>query len=418
MASTALNTILIILAFGSVLTTLEDNLLSELKEYLHPSVKIDIRSSWTSLRFKPMWTYDHKTFYTNSTHIAIEFQPTEKKTVEVVYQEFKDMALRFEAFYLTEEQAYEPYAPSIGRSDPINADDPLVSNLSVYLLQPKTNGPFAKLRFFIQTSFTFNNLKNIFTGNRIGLSYMNGDVKNIYGKCVVDPTMPKEKQMEVHCKSTNLLYDDIFPYTMYFKKENDLHIFETIIDDLSTNQVLIAQQKLIEQQSELILSKKLLRRLGLIGFHNSDDGIHVEPGVDKPKLLARSYFKHIAIFRDQKGYTNSSVFTEIKTNCKRITNTVFSVDSLGVRQDNLDITTPAYKFIAFANNEVVNYVFQFKDYNKYTTTNVWQAAVKSLKTPENCSYHNDNYYLPVELNEMYLITFTLPLPKENKEHLI
>lgn len=418
MASSAIKTFFIILSFGFVLTTLETDLLSELREYLHPSIKIDIRNTWTSLRFKPMWTYDHKTFYTNSTHIAIEFQPTEKKNGEALYREFKDMVLRFEAFFLTDEQAYEQYAPSIGRPDPITADDPLVSNLSVYLLQPKTNGPFTQLRFFVQINFTFNKLKTIFPGSRIGLSYMNEDVKNVYGKCILDPTMPKEKQKEVHCKSSVRRYNDLFQYTMYFKKENDLYIFETIIDDLSPTQVVIAQQELIEKQTELILSKKLLRRLGLIGFHNSNDGIHVEPGVDKPKLQARSYFKHIALFRDHKDYTSSSVFAEVKARCQRITNLVFTVTSLGTRQEELDIATPAYKFIAFVNSEVVNYVFQFKDYNKYTTTNVWEAAVQSLKNPEACSYHNDNYFLPFELNEIYLITFTLPLPAETSDPLI
>ena len=105
----------------------------------------------------------------------------------------------------------------------------------------------------------------------------------------------------------------------------------------------------------------------------------------------------------------------IRSNCTRITNDIFTWDYLGSRNSQEDLNGTSSILMAFNKDDFVNYVYVYKSDIGFGSEDILARATDAFKDNNKrgyeatftCSYHNDNYFTDIDLNELYLVTFTV-----------
>jgi hypothetical protein len=396
--------------------------LTDLNETLDVPVNVDIREKWTKLSLTQFQNSGYSSIFKNATHIAVEFslppaeltKPTSKLVKPKVqipktetYNKFVSLIKTFSKFLYVNPQDYQKFSSNLGEMKTFIISNE-ESNLSAYLLRPEENKDFTKMRYFISQAYKIKNLAKIFPGNRFGLRQFDEKVVGLYYKCFPEREDPRKTPLNQKCPITQMAAPDkTFEYSLIYRPQNELFIMELVINENDTPTIVKAKQRLIQSQSELILSKKLLRQFGLIGFHNTEDNAFLEASLfdsGKNSLLMMKYY---SLFRNQKSFSKIESLSELKKICKRITDKPIEWDMLGVASPSLNREFPTFKLVAFETENEVNYVYDFINFSNYSNDNVLKNVREALNGYTNCSYHNDRYLTDQELDEMYMITFTV-----------
>ena len=371
---------------------------------LTPEVALQTTSLRSSSSLKQIQKLQHKALYQNSTHVALEFNVPSAKARQAVYINFINSVGFLQPFLAVDPSFLSQFIRRVGKQSvaKINA---FKSNLSVELIKPAWASAPSRLRLFVQRRFKTPQFSRAFPGDRVGLTFLNRKIANMYAQC-----FNKAKSLlrsRPVCNSQKLSYHKLFDYWLYFKPQEGLYILEATLCESDSPQELQAKHSFLNSQERLLLSRKLLRGLGIHGFYNHDAGSDITFDLHKfdgNPLFATTFKK---TFNDLSLLTDKPSLNFIRKNCERKTNKPIAWSSLGVPRPERAISRPGYKFTVFENHFELNYVFGFATLADVDKVDIWNAAVQELGVFHSCSFHNDNYYMPIELNEMYLITFTL-----------
>lgn len=168
--------------------------------------------------------------------------------------------------------------------------------------------------------------------------------------------------------------------------------------------------RLVNKMSELILSKYSLSDFGFIGYTNTRQTVYHKFDLDQKHRTPT--LDYVRVFHSYKEYAKDNQFmAEVTQRCSEIKNTNITLDYLGERQPELDLVLDNFQFLAFRVESKYRFVLMSSRptlLQEASPVQLWKSVNKS-KMGENfeCSFHNDDYHLGINLNEMYLISFVI-----------
>ena len=196
----------------------------------------------------------------------------------------------------------------------------------------------------------------------------------------------------------------------------------------------IRQIALLQQINEIIISKRLLEDMEFIGFTTTSQQVLFQPFLQSSDKgnFGNPMIRFAKILKEQTENLKSvNSLDLIQETCQMVSNQIITTEYLGSRKTEFDLDTQNSKFAAFQlQNGSVRFVFTSKRVTTLKDHNIFQEFKNIYRTDfdtinqnqENdqwepdfsCSYHNDDYFIGLDLKEMYLISFVVEAKNFNK----
>lgn len=194
------------------------------------------------------------------------------------------------------------------------------------------------------------------------------------------------------------------------------------------------QIALLQQINEIIISKRLLDDMEFIGFTTTSQQVLFQPFLQSSDKgdFGNPMVRFAKILKEQTENLNSVKSLDlIQETCDMISNQIITTEYLGIRKTEFDLDTPNSKFVAFQMKDGrVRFVFTSKRVTTLKDHNIFEEFQHVYTTDFNansqndeneqwnpdftCSYHNDDYFIGLDLKEMYLISFFVEAKNFNK----
>lgn len=182
---------------------------------------------------------------------------------------------------------------------------------------------------------------------------------------------------------------------------------------------------LLQKMNEIIISKRLLEDMEFIGFTTSSQQVLFHPYLEKHKSgnFADPMIRFVKVLKEQsENYETIQGIELLEQTCTQISNQVITTAYLGERKSEWDVNTSNSRFAAFIlPNESVRFVFTSERVTTLKEHNIFDEFKTIFKTQFDtegdnsdwnpdfaCSYHNDDYFIGLDLKELYLISFVVP----------
>lgn len=430
-------------------TTNQDDISRSLEKWVRDEfikgIKVDVTTSLTKLRYTQFDQTDYMSLLGNCSEIAIEVQPflrskiiMEKEKVSTspvaiyenrlkAHQDFISMCGYFRDILEVKLEAYKEYNGTLGKLNQVQYIND--SNFRVFIhyrnmgaisspdqKTPITSPNIKNIRLFVSAHYAiryYSTLTNSvivsakFSGYRMGYCRYNQEVLDRLEKVhrsfntIVSTSKVKDKAKQT---------EHSFEYMLSFLAAT--REFFIYFDFVNNEANKADKLELYTFQTNLALSKALLRDFKNVGYHNKDDDCYFDFGFSKTngnnfrdyKAFSVQYIKKLLVFNLAKYKRIYPNIQEIRKECSRVKNVVLNVNTFGGRRPQYDIKKGRSSLLAFEKDSMIRYIYVYSEENGFGSESIYKFAQQYLGNV-SCQYHDDDYMVDAELNEMYLITF-------------
>ena len=435
-----------------IVSTKEDALSSELgawvRSIFNKKGQVIEKTELTTLRYTKYAQSDYMALYRNLREVGIESQPFYRtpKIMErpnpskqpalilenriKAHEEFKSMCLYFKRILEVDIREYNQFNGYLDEGPSVSLRDDFNLRIFIYKKKSYSLPDFTKraliqsdnihnIRLFVSKEYYFNPAEKklrarpsrVFPGPRMGLCYYDKEVLIRYEK-VTNPTNTKpviDRLSNMNKNSSN----ERFPFKYRIIEALFTREVFILIEFINNEKSAEAKLELHKEQTSLALSKRLLNKLGNIGYHNKGSGCYFDFNLAKINsdnfrnyfTFSVTYIKKLRAFRSSIKKEVNKHLNDVRRNCTRVRNMILKRDSFGQRVPSKDKENSTSALRAFVKDSVVRYVYSYKEKAFFGKDDILTFARKQLKTEFTCVYHDDDYMVDIELNEMYLITF-------------
>ena len=434
----------------------------ELSDALEQAVRNDIVPGLETLVTHELLTLgitqfahkDNLALYQNRDTFAIEVQPfvpvynpvkaptkeqIDQMSIEqrpIAHETFLSSAKFFKDLFLVDNQIYTLFNNQIGIQPKPNLTER--QNLKGFLYSKnKQDNQFLNVRLYIARDFKMTELTDTnkeiaskrFKGPRIGACTYDNEVMERFEKAqTTKGYMTQLSNLATPARGQNYSFEyniSLQPIT------KEVFIFY----DLAA---IDAHQKdkleLLANQSMLALSRTMLNGLGNIGYYNDDDSCFFSFGMTAYDTSSnfRDYFtfntqylKKYKIFHlEDNSVLKSKVdrnnpiakkrnpikyLSEVRNQCERVVDNIFSWDYLGKRVKGKDRREGNVIFRAYEKENNINFVYTYNSQVGFGSEAIIGAAKRLIVEWTRCFYHDDTHFINMEFGEIYLIVFTFDL---------
>ena len=362
---------------------------------------------------------------------------------KALFEDFTRMADYLTQLFFVDIPAYEPfYLQELGKFTTREAISK-VPNVSFALngkSDPTNN--FNSATFIIDKQYKLEprlyNVKTQNVGNRVGFSFYNTEIKKIYDEH--KPVAAQEAQNKVALKKEpkyelyNVAYEDKFEYEILVRKNTREVFVKVEINQSDPKDIADSKVKFITSLDKQLLPKRLLRKYKNIGFYNKEDASYFDLSIQNTKdhilypmsqqdaknvdAKQKKHYVGKKLWREELLITYLTRFRhvdskikelplvkEIREKCTLENSKPLTWDLIGNRNDSKDKTTKEFTLQAFESDSGLNMLLEVTDDKLWRNTKAWDAITKQIGSEFACVYRSDNYGLPRDFGETYLITF-------------